>query len=210
MTTNGERGRGILSPSDREYLRNPDNYSRQASYRRRDEIAERVWNSFLDGRLLFHELDEKERQRIFTGWSEFANTPDPSDDREYEPKEYAHEIFEKIDAERGFAGFFAFLYLGLTEIDSLDFAEKLELGVRLAEGSRGREVSDFSLDIESHPRPTTDELLARFQKRQELSTDQLNRLRESDEIDDEELIQYYDSLADRGVRRANGLTRRRR
>jgi hypothetical protein len=53
-----DRGRGVLSQADRQYLRNPDGYSRQAAHERKQAIAERVENSVLDFRLLAYRLPD--------------------------------------------------------------------------------------------------------------------------------------------------------
>lgn len=50
--------RGILTKADREYLRNPDEYSRQASYNREEKINERIERAFNDFPLLARELDD--------------------------------------------------------------------------------------------------------------------------------------------------------
>jgi len=52
------RDRGILAPADREYLNDPERYqnqkSRQAAYKRREEIPKRIRNSLLDMSILAH------------------------------------------------------------------------------------------------------------------------------------------------------------
>lgn len=60
-----DRPRGILSPSDREYLMAPDGFSSQAAYERRRAIAERVHASLYDYALLVESLDEEVRREIF-------------------------------------------------------------------------------------------------------------------------------------------------
>lgn len=61
-----ERGRGILTPADREFLRNPEDYSRQAAYNRNEAIKERVENSTLDFMLLARELDAGVYEDLFS------------------------------------------------------------------------------------------------------------------------------------------------
>jgi len=61
-----ERGRGILTPADREFLRNPEDYSRQAAYNRNEAIKERVENSMLDFMLLARELDAGVYEDLFS------------------------------------------------------------------------------------------------------------------------------------------------
>jgi hypothetical protein len=52
------RERGVLAPADREYLNDPEGYqnqkSRQAAYKRREEIPKRIRNSLLDMSILAH------------------------------------------------------------------------------------------------------------------------------------------------------------
>lgn len=53
------RKRGVLTPADREFIQNPDEYSRQATYNRETEIQRRAANALLDYPLLieFGEYD---------------------------------------------------------------------------------------------------------------------------------------------------------
>lgn len=50
--------RGILTKADREYLQNPEEYSRQASYNREAKIRERLQRALLDFPTLATELDD--------------------------------------------------------------------------------------------------------------------------------------------------------
>lgn len=50
--------RGILTKADREYLRAPEEYSRQASYNREEKINQRIQRAFNDFPLLATELDD--------------------------------------------------------------------------------------------------------------------------------------------------------
>lgn len=54
-----ERGRGILSPADRDFLRSePEDYSRQARHAREQAIRERVRNALLDVPILVDHLGD--------------------------------------------------------------------------------------------------------------------------------------------------------
>jgi hypothetical protein len=64
--TDDERERGILSTADRDYLREPDKFSRQSSYQRRDAIRQRLKDGFVDFRLLFHRLDDETINDVFS------------------------------------------------------------------------------------------------------------------------------------------------
>lgn len=54
----GPQERGILTEADREYLRNPDGYSRQAAYNRNEKIRERLRRSLGDFPLLATTVDD--------------------------------------------------------------------------------------------------------------------------------------------------------
>lgn len=58
MSDSEGRGRGILTEADREYLQNPDEYSRQASYNREQAIRERLQRAFRDFPLLVRALSD--------------------------------------------------------------------------------------------------------------------------------------------------------
>ena len=53
-----EQSRGILTKADREYLQDPDEYSRQAAYNREQAIRERLQRAFNDFPPLATELDD--------------------------------------------------------------------------------------------------------------------------------------------------------
>jgi hypothetical protein len=61
MSEDDERGRGVLSESDRRYLKEPEDFDRQGRYQRREKIPERITNSVLDLSLL---LDEQPTELI--------------------------------------------------------------------------------------------------------------------------------------------------
>lgn len=56
-----ERPRGILTEADREFLRNSEEYSRQAAHARQNAILERTRNAILDFTLLWEQWDHDER-----------------------------------------------------------------------------------------------------------------------------------------------------
>lgn len=61
-------GRGILTESDREYLRGNKEYAKEANKRR--DIRERVYQSLHDFELLASELEGDDRRKIFNRLSE--------------------------------------------------------------------------------------------------------------------------------------------
>jgi hypothetical protein len=194
MDKSESRGRGVLTSADRAYLRDPDSYDRQASYERRKYIKERTWNAFLDGSLLT-KLPPDRRKEIFNGWQEFADSvghgPDDRPKHFGDAAESRGEWVERIAAEVGFAGWFEFLYLGLTESEEFDFADVLETAVRRGEFARGRRVAGFSLQIDTRPTLSLDELRDRLDQREYLTTTQLRRLRGAG-VEADELAAYLD------------------
>jgi len=62
--TDSDRKRGVLSQADRDWLQNPDEYSRQAGYQRKRKVRQRLHNAILDFGLVT-ELDPERRREIF-------------------------------------------------------------------------------------------------------------------------------------------------
>lgn len=61
------RDRGILSPTDRKFVKGEKEYNhRQTASDRRKEIRERLYNSLLDLSLIFNHMDEDEVARVFS------------------------------------------------------------------------------------------------------------------------------------------------
>lgn len=58
MSDDEGSARGILTSADREYLNDPDSYSRQAAYNREQAIRERLQRAFRDFPLLMKALDD--------------------------------------------------------------------------------------------------------------------------------------------------------
>jgi hypothetical protein len=184
-------------------LRDPDadEFSRQARYRRRNAIPERIWNAFLDGQVLYNELSADRRREIFNGWEDFAEPVEADNDESDRPDHFAPvaesrgQWLEKVAADRGLTGWLGFLYLGMTESDYV-FSDLLRTAVTRAERSRGRKVTAFDLTIETDTKTSLDELRARFADRADLTTAEINRLREAGEVGKEELADYYDEYTE--------------
>lgn len=66
LTFDSERDRGILTPSDREFLlgRKTD-YTDHSKKQKRNRIRRRVRNAMLDFTILFEYLDERDRKTVF-------------------------------------------------------------------------------------------------------------------------------------------------
>jgi len=105
--TDGERGRGVLSTADRDFLRSDrDEYSRQARHGREDAIANRVRNAILDFGLLFEHTDREDRERIY------------------------EELPDGTHGTDGLVAAMSFLYESTLSGDRGPFNALIELGVR--------------------------------------------------------------------------------
>jgi hypothetical protein len=146
------RPRGILSGADRRYLRDPEEFSKQAGYERREAIVERVHESLYDYPTLVSQLDEKHRKRAFEG-------------RDLENKDHTLNVLSSA---------FAFLYLGITDtVEPSDLAKDafegmIAGGVREAYRARGDPVADVSVSIDVEPidssKPVEDMTLGEIQE----------------------------------------------
>lgn len=123
-----DRDRGILTPSDREFLlgRKTD-YTDHSKKQKRNRIRRRVRNAILDFTILFDHLDDRDRETVF----------DPDD-------------AERDAYTRGITDMLAFLHLG-TMGYSTPFKDMLARGVSKGEqelaGSDYRMVNvEFNVD----------------------------------------------------------------
>jgi hypothetical protein len=199
MTNENDRDRGVLSSSDRQFLRSPEQFSRQATHQRENAIRERGYNSLLDGSVLLEHTTPDQRREIFDAWKDFAEpVSDPSDedrpDHFADPAESRGKMIEQARAESGVRSWLAFLYLGTSESGGYDFEAVLRRAIERAEESRGRIVTDLDFQVDTRERRSLDELKSRFQRRARLTTAEIQRLRAADEITDEQLVAYYDDL----------------
>jgi hypothetical protein len=200
-----ERPGSLLTPTQREFLKNPTEYysgeyAKQQRYERRESVKERVWYGLLDGTLLYEETSADERRAMFDAWREFSDPVEvPADERRYddrlEPDDVAEsrgEFVEKLRADVAFRSWVAFLYLGLTESDEYDFESVLRAGVEDAERSRGRVATDVEFNVTTRERRDLDELQELFERRATLTSDEIQRLRAEGVVSDEELGTYFD------------------
>jgi succinate dehydrogenase flavin-adding protein (antitoxin of CptAB toxin-antitoxin module) len=128
LTVSADRSRGILTPSDREFLlgRKTD-YTEHSRKQKRNRIRQRVRNAILDFTILFDYLEERDRELVFN--------PDDEHREEY---------------TRGITNMLAFLHLGTMGYYT-PFKHMLAQGVNRAEqelaGSDYRMVSvEFNVD----------------------------------------------------------------
>ncbi|WP_435064257.1 hypothetical protein [Halobaculum sp. EA56] len=128
LAYSADRGRGILTPSDREYLlgRKTD-YTDHSKKQKRNRIRRRLRNAMLDFTILFECLEDRDRETVFN--------PDDEDREAY---------------TRGITDMLAFLHLGTMGYYT-PFKDMLSEGVNKAEqelaGSEYRMVTvDFNVE----------------------------------------------------------------
>jgi hypothetical protein len=169
-----DRPRGILSEADRKYLTNPDEYSDQGAYERRQAIIERVHEALHDFPLLTSELDEVSRAEAF-------------EDRDLENKEHTLNVLSSA---------FAFLYLGITDtVEPNDlakdaFEDMVGDGVKRAYLQRGESVRNVAVNIEVETGPPLKEL----QTEEILELPEIFQLLESGAVSGEEAREQLNRL----------------
>lgn len=167
------RPRGILSPTDREYLCGLKEYAQpQTDANRRQDIRERVVHGIKDFGLLFLYLDGDEREKVF-------------------------EEFRDDGTEEAIASMIAFAYLGL-EQDRPRFEECLEHGILLGANrdtlfrSAGRATDvDVSISVEYKPDP--EKLYRRFEEGKALTDAEIGVLVRSGRIDGDDIEELNES-----------------
>lgn len=163
-----ERPRGILSPADRKYLKNPKAYSDQAAYERRQAIITRVYEALHDFPVLLSQLEAEHRREAF---------------RDYEGTVPSSP--------------FAFLYLGITdtvepeELAKDAFEGAVADGVRKAYLKQGVSVDEVEVTVEVDTGPSIEEL-----KREEnMDQDTILELFRLGEISSEEMKEYIEFVS---------------
>ena len=146
LTFDPDRDRGILTPSDREFLlgRKTD-YTDHSKKQKRNRIRRRVRNAILDFTILFEHLDDRDRETVF----------DPEND-------------ERDAYTQGIVDMLAFLHLG-TMGYSTPFKDMLAKGVGKAEqelaGSDYRMVNVF-FNVDPVGRIDVDEVVDNLERSQ--------------------------------------------
>ncbi|WP_435194135.1 hypothetical protein [Natronomonas sp. EA1] len=128
LAYSADRGRGILTPSDREYLlERKTDYTDHSKKQKRNRIRRRLRNAILDFTILFESLEDRDRETVFN--------PDDDDRDAY---------------TQGITDMLAFLHLGTMGYYT-PFKDMLSEGVNKGEqklaGSDYRMVTvDFNVD----------------------------------------------------------------
>lgn len=176
LVTPEDRPRGILSPTDREYLCGHKEYAQpQTDANRRQDIRERVKNGLKDFTLLWLFLERDEREKVFAELGE-----DTTD-----------EVIGSM---------VAFAYLALDE-DSTRFEECIERGVLGATNadklfqSAGRATdADVSIDIDYNP--DAERLYRQYVEGRQLTDAEIGILVRSGKLDADDIQGLHDSKSD--------------
>jgi hypothetical protein len=144
------RDRGILTPTDREYLLGEKTYEAETSeLHRRAEIRDRVVEAVADFQLLLERLGAEDREKVFDRI--LGNGVEEPSSR------------YNIEGARSIKDGLAFLYLGILEYSDPDdghplFGELLEAAVEDVEMDRGNTVKDIEFDVQTQMVIPWDEL----------------------------------------------------
>lgn len=195
LTASPDRSRGILTPSDREFLlgRKTD-YTEHSKKQKRNRIRRRVRNAILDFSILFEHLDDRDRETVF----------DPEDE-------------ERGSYTQGITDMLGFLHLGTMGYIT-PFKHMLAEGVNKAEqrlaGSDYRMVTVY-FNVDPIGNIDVDEVIDKLEEgRYEEITDEELRafvrlLTESDEFSAEEAREEMKSQIDEFLDRVNAAAARR-
>jgi hypothetical protein len=140
-----ERPRGILSPTDREYLAGESDLEPQSERRRRQLIRERGFNAILDFWLLYDYLEDRDLEQVFDQSQEFfdddMNLPAPHEfifeqyrfDQEAlqgnQPVPDASHRITTLAFEYSLIDMIAFAVKAADHLQGLDVAEVVESGM---------------------------------------------------------------------------------
>ena len=168
MSGGDERGRGVLSTADREYLRGERELSSvQAERNARARIRGRVYDALRDFEVLLEYLSERDLELVFEKRTAEAD---------------GTEAFDALVSTM------AFLYRGLGRTD-LGFETVLREGVNLAEAADDRGAT-VSLDVTYHALDA-DHLRRKLADDEPLSLTEIAYLYESDDVAPDELAEYF-------------------
>lgn len=164
-----DRPRGILSPTDRDYLCDLKDYSHnQTELNRQQSIRERTIEGLRDFDLLWLLLDESEREKII-------------------------DSLETKEIDTAFSSMISFMYLGLDR-DTDRMENIIEQGVYhgvnydgSGRWSGGANEVSVNIDIDRHP--DVDELYARFKNggEDQLTSAEIGTLVQAGKLDAEDL-----------------------
>jgi len=167
MLSDDERGRGVLTPADRAYLRGEtEPASVQSERNTRARVRRRVTDALLDFEVLVRGLEERDREQVFEGLAEDGPAA--------------------LDA---MASAVALLYRGADDA-GVDFERVLREGVNLAEAADDR-AATVVFDVTYHARSPAG-LREKLASDEALSLTELAYLQEHDAVGLDELAAHLE------------------
>lgn len=137
--------KGFLTATDRKFLRGEKEYnSKQGRYDRRRAIRERTRQAFRDFTLLYEELNQDERRKVFDIIAAGTYHPNLREDFDEDPPE---EIKEAQEFRSGLFSTLAFMYLGVWET-AVPFGDLVEGAVFQSERKHLGRYVDVSFSVE--------------------------------------------------------------
>ena len=173
-----ERPRGILSPTDREYLCGLKDYSHsQTELNRRQSIRERTIEAIRDFNLLLILLEGTERDKII-------------------------EAFEAEELNTAFWSMIAFMYIGIDQ-DVSRMEELLERGIYFGanyklSGRWSGKANDVSVEIDIEYEPNLESLYERVEEGEgnQLTPAEIGSLVKAGKLNPQDLAELEDSGPD--------------
>lgn len=182
MSLSDDRRRGVLSPADRQYLNNPDDYSRQAANERKKAITQRVRDGVLDLAALLDELSTARRREILGGQA-----------GRVDPEHIGDVLATDDDMTEAITDAVAFLYIAAADRQEQDHRGTIKEAVRRAEQRRGPPARSVEVELNIE---TTDLNWTATQAQQrmadggELSDSHVRALLETGRVSPEKLAEY--------------------
>lgn len=189
-TADSKRDRGILTASDREYLKlseseRKEKYSAPARSQRRRAISNRVQNALLDFQLLHDELDSKICDEIFDSL-------------------LGHYIGYKGNynsiAARAIQANISFLYAGTVNYasDRSIFGTLLQNAIETTEAERGMTIKNLQFDVETEVVVSLDDIKQDIEDQSltphDLRSFMYHLMNSQDEIDTATIVNVFESF----------------
>jgi hypothetical protein len=188
-----DRKRGMLTSSQREYLSSGAEFS---NYTKRNRIRDHVHASLLDAKLLFEDLPEEDREKIFDPHQaphvDYDSPLDGGENRGQAGNRADIEI-ESYRLEAAVSDLIAFMYEGLIKhrtTHSRDFSAILQNAMHKVERRNDWMLEEYEFTAEFYQSDNTlDEIHRRFKDGQ-ATMEEATRLLQAERITAEEHQEY--------------------
>lgn len=180
ITPRDERGRGILTPDDREFLKGEKKYQNEQSERdARYRIRSRIKDAILDFSILLHHLDSRDREQVFSAYEDVGGL---SRTDEEVSGEAFRSLVEATMFKKGISDAISFFILGVEDTNEV-VDSVIESGIAGAEEEKGYLVEEVSVEISiKREKPEVETLIERFESGEPLSEDEIEAVIRSGEL----------------------------